>query len=167
MLKLMKRGYTKEKYLDIISMCRSYIPHIGIASDFIVGFPYETDKDFEETVELVQNVCFSQSYIFKYSPRPGTESYNFTEQLPNEILEERHRTLNDTQKRISYRQHLKLIDSVQEVFVEAITKKGKLEGRAPDNRIVHFEGSETLLGKLVKVQIKSATPIALYGIPIN
>ncbi len=166
-LKMMKRGYTREKYLDIVAMCRSYIPHIGIASDFIVGFPSETDSDFEETIDLVQKVCFVQNYIFKYSQRPGTESYDFMEQVPQKIIEERHKTLNDIQKRISYRQNLKLIDSIQEVFVEAKTKKGKLEGRTLDNKIVHFEGENNLLGKLVKVHITGATPVALYGNMIN
>ncbi|MFN7182107.1 MAG: tRNA (N6-isopentenyl adenosine(37)-C2)-methylthiotransferase MiaB [Planctomycetota bacterium] len=166
-LKLMKRGYTKEKYLEIISMARSYIENIGIASDFIVGFPSENQQDFDETVDLVQKVCFTQSYVFKYSPRPGTQSYNFPQQISREIIESRHKILNDMQMKISYRQNLKLIGSIQEVFVEGKTRKGKLEGRAPDNRIVHFEGQENLIGKLIKIQINSATPLALYGTPLD
>jgi tRNA-2-methylthio-N6-dimethylallyladenosine synthase len=162
-LKLMKRGYTKEKYIEIVEMARKHIPNIGIASDFIVGFPSETDGDFEETLNLVQKICFTQSFIFKYSPRPNTQSYTFDNQVPQEIIEERHKILNDTQKRISYRLNTKDINTVFEVYVEGKTIKGKLEGRAPDNRIVHFTGEETLLGQLVKVKITSATPIALYG----
>lgn len=162
-LKLMKRGYTKEKYLEIIDMARHIVPHIGIASDFIVGFPSETNLDFEETIDLVQKSRFTQSYVFKYSSRPNTESYNFPEQVPNEIIEKRHNLLNDIQKRISYRYNLHTIDKILDVFVEGKTKKGRLEGRAPDNRIVHFEGENPLIGKLVKVHITDATPLALYG----
>ncbi len=162
-LKLMKRGYTREKYEEIVNMARESIPNIGIASDFIVGFPSETDKDFEDTLDIIQKICFTQSYIFKYSPRPNTESYNFPEQIPEEIIEERHKILNETQKRISYRRNARDIGAIFDVFVEGKTKKGRLEGRAPDNRIVHFEGNESLIGKLVKIQITDVTPIALYG----
>lgn len=162
-LNLMKRGYTKEKYLQIANMARKYIPDIGIASDFIVGFPSETDKDFEETLDMIQKVCFTQSYIFKYSQRPNTESYDFSEQIPEEIIEERHKILNETQKRISYRRNAQDIGTISDVFVEGKTKKGRLEGRAPDNRIVHFEGKESLIGRLAKIQITEVTPLALYG----
>lgn len=162
-LKLMKRGYTKEKYLEIVDMVRQLIPDIGIASDFIVGFPSESDKDFEETIDLIQKVCFVHSYIFKYSQRPNTESYNFSEQVPHYIIEKRHQILNDLQKRISYRYNLHTIGKTLNVFVEGKSKKGRLEGRAPDNRIVHFDGEESLIGKSVKVQITNVTPLALYG----
>lgn len=171
-LKLMKRGYTRNKYEEVIEIARSIIPDIAVASDFIVGFPSETEEDFRKTLSLVEKVRFSSCFIFKYSDRPGTSAVSLTDKVPAGVIKERHHLLLELQKKISYELNQQQVGNIVKVFIEGRSKtdKQKFTGRALDNRIVIVDnknnGSE-IEGKVVEVKINKATALALYGAVVN
>lgn len=163
-LAMMKRGHTAEDYRKKIKQLREIRPNISITSDFIVGFPGETDKDFEETLKLVQEIHFDQSYSFMYSPRPGTPAANLKDSIPLEVKKER---LNILQSRLSQQaqqinEHM--IGSYQTVLVTGPSRKdlSMLAGRTDNNRVVNFNGQGSP-GDLVLVEITGAVVNTLRG----
>ena len=124
-LEKMERGYTSEEYLEKISMFYDKIPQGVLTSDVIVGFPGESDKDFEETLELVRQAHFQSIYIFKYSPRPGTPAFGMDCLVDNKVIDERFEELTRIQKQITKENHDKLVGSVQEVMIENKLQKNK------------------------------------------
>ncbi len=164
-LKLMKRGYTSAYYRDLAAKLRDAVPDVTIAADFIVGFPTESDDDFRQSCSLLQDVGFQNSFIFKYSPRPGTAAADMPDDVPPEEKARRNNLLLDIQRRISLTQKTALIDSTQEVLVEGPSKRdrSKLTGRTRTNHIVAFEGPQALEGTFVGVRITSCTPLTLFG----
>jgi tRNA-2-methylthio-N6-dimethylallyladenosine synthase len=165
-LKRMRRGYTVERYREIVERARAIVPHVEIASDFIVGFPGETEDDFAASEELLREIEFSQCFIFKYSPRPGTLAGEWTDDVPEEKKRERNARLLAVQEEIARKKHAALTGKKVEVLCEGRSKGDgrRLAGRTRQNRIVIFEGEETmLLGRLVEVEVTDATPLALYG----
>lgn len=164
-LNRMKRGYTAGYYRDLISYARELMPHISVASDFIVGFPGETDKDFQETVRLMEDVRFQNCFIFKYSPRTGTKAAELEDDVADEVKRARNMKLLELQKGISLEENKKLIDRVVEVLAEGASKSdsNKLTGRTRQNHIVVFNGSREFVGKLVNVLIHEATDLTLHG----
>lgn len=167
MLKKMARGYTYETYLEICEMAREIVPNINIASDFIVGFPGETDEDFEKSKELIAEANIGQSYIFKYSTRPNTPAKDvFEDDVPDEVKEDRNHILLDVQEKVSLRRHMDMIGDTVEVLVEGPSKTddSRWAGRAPGNDIVVFpRGDADLSGQLVEVEIENATALTLFG----
>ena len=161
----MNRGYTAEHYLRLIEEARSKVKDITFTSDFIVGFPNETEEDFMETVELMRRVRFLNSFIFKYSPRPRTAAARLPDNVPMEVKRERNQILLKEQQRISEENNRRFIEKTVEVLVEGRSKRNpaKLSGRTRGNHIVVFEGDESLVGKLVRVRINAATALTLYG----
>ena len=169
-LTAMKRGYTALEYKSIIRRLRSARPDVCLSSDFIVGFPGETDADFEQTMRLVQDVGFDASFSFVFSPRPGTPAADLVDDTPQAVKLARLQRLQsqiDTQARAI---SAAMVGSTQRVLVEGRAKKdaSELSGRTSNNRIVNFAGPDRLLGQFVEVRITSAYPHSLRGeVPIH
>jgi tRNA-2-methylthio-N6-dimethylallyladenosine synthase len=164
-LKRMKRDYSREEYLAKVDYLRSKRPDIALSSDIIVGFPGESREDFNRTMEVVRLVEYSGIFSFKYSQRPFTAALKLEDDVPEQEKGERLAELQNAQREIQYRLNRRLIHTTQEVLVEAHSPKGEgaFSGRTTCNRIVHFQGSENLLGKFVQVRISNAGPNSLQG----
>jgi tRNA-2-methylthio-N6-dimethylallyladenosine synthase len=164
-LKRMNRGYTKDAYLRKVDALRAVQPHIGITSDIIVGFPGETKKDFEETLDLVKSVQFDNLFVFKYSDRPYVPASTFSPKVGEQEKKERLAVVLDTQSQITLRKHRLLIGSCQEILVEGISKKGdgQLTGHTPCNKIVNFVNDRVGIGHVVPVKIVQAFSHSLLG----
>ncbi len=165
----MKRRYTRENYLDIIANLRSHCPEISISSDFIVGFPGETESDFQDTLDLIDEVGFDHSFSFLYSPRPGTPAAEYKDDAP---VTEKKRRLSVLQNRISTHASqisASMLNSTQNVLVEGVSKRRPNEicGRTENNRVVNFEGSKKYIGQFVDVRITMNMPNSLRGMIIN
>lgn len=164
-LSSMKRGYTAGYYRDLIAYARELMPHMSVASDFIVGFPGETDEDFRETVQLMEDIRFQNCFIFKYSPRTGTKAAELEDDVADEVKRARNMRLLELQKGISLEENRKMIGRMVEVLAEGTSKSdsNKLTGRTRQNHIVVFNGSRELVGKLINVLIYEATDLTLHG----
>jgi tRNA-2-methylthio-N6-dimethylallyladenosine synthase len=166
-LKLMHRGYTREKFLSIIRKLRAAKPEIGITTDIIVGFPGETEKDFEETLSLAREVEFDNAYIFKYSPRRDTPAAEMPEQVPQKIREERNHRLLELVNEIAAHKYKSFVGQQTEILVEGPSKKNaaRMTGRTRCNKIVLFDGSERHRGEIMDVTIMRTGSFTLYGDP--
>ena len=164
-LKLMKRAYSRERYLDKVRMIRAAIPDIAITTDIIVGFPGETEEDFLQTLSLVEEVRYDGAYTFQYSPRPMTAAADMDGHLPKEIVQERYDRLVDLQERISYERNVESVGRTERLLVEGISKKDpdKLTGRTRGNKLVHFPGGDLAEGSFATVRITGAHPHHLEG----
>lgn len=164
-LNSMKRGYTAGYYRDLIAYARELMPHMSVASDFIVGFPGETDEDFRETVQLMEDIRFQNCFIFKYSPRTGTKAAELEDDVADDVKRARNMRLLELQKGISLEENRKMIGRMVEVLAEGTSKSdsNKLTGRTRQNHIVVFNGSRELVGKLINVLIYEATDLTLHG----
>ncbi len=162
----MKRGHTIVEYMSKIRKLRAIRPDISISSDFIVGFPGETEADFDATMELVEVVGFDQSFSFIYSRRPGTPAASFPDDVPIEVKKQRlnrlQRRINEHTQRISNA----MIGTHQSVLVEGPSRKDPavLAGRTENNRVVNFPGDHALIGRFVDVQITEALTNSLRGV---
>jgi tRNA-2-methylthio-N6-dimethylallyladenosine synthase len=167
MLKLMHRGYTRERFLGIIEKLRRAKPGIGVSTDIIVGFPGETEEDFEQTLSLAREVEFDQAFIFKYSQRRDTPAADMPGQLSTKVKEERNQRLLETVNGIAHCHYEKLIGRQMEILVEGPSKKNpvRMMGRTRCNKIVVFEGSERHRGQVMDVKITRAGSFTLYGDP--
>jgi tRNA-2-methylthio-N6-dimethylallyladenosine synthase len=166
-LKLMHRGYTREKFLGIIQKLRQAKPNIGIYTDIIVGFPGETEEDFEQTLSLCREVQFDNAYIFKYSQRRDTPAAEMPDQVPLAIREERNERLLNLVNEIAARKYDAFIGRQVEILVEGPSKKNaaRYTGRTRCNRIVLFDGSARHQGQLMDVKIGRTGSFTLYGDP--
>lgn len=165
-LKAMRRGYTKERYLMRWENLMAEVPDMEIHSDWIVGYPGETDADLQETVDLMQRVRFAQSYVFKYSPRPGTLAAELEDEVPPEVKAERNQILLRLQEEHTRAYNEALVGSVQEVLVEGVSPRDetRLTGRSVHHRIVHFDSrDESLIGTYVPVRVTEAANHSLIG----
>ena len=161
----MRRGYTAAQYREKISALRAVRPGISVSSDFIVGFPGETEADFAATMDLIADVGFDQSFSFIYSPRPGTPAAELPDQVPGDV---KHRRLEVLQARVNAQARAisaAMVGSRQRVLVERPAKKDprQLAGRTENNRWVNFDGDAQLLGRFVDVTITEALPNSLRG----
>jgi len=166
-LKLMHRGYTRERFLGIIQKLRQAKPGIGITTDIIVGFPGETEEDFEQTLSLCREIAFDNAYIFKYSERRDTPAADMPDQVPQEIREERNHRLLELVNEIAARKYDNFIGQTVQILVEGPSKKNpaRFTGRTRCNRIVLFDGSERHRGQLMDVLIERTGSFTLYGNP--
>ena len=166
-LKLMHRGYTRARYLELVRQLRSVQPNIGLTTDFIVGFPGETEADFEETLSLVREVEFDQAYLFKYSERRDTPAASMPDQVPQAVREERLLRLLQLVNEVAGRRYAALVGRRVEILVEGVSRKNpaRLEGRSRCNKIVVFEGAGRHLGQVMEVQVTRAGSFTLYGDP--
>ncbi len=167
-LKSMKRLYTRESFLQIVGELRAAIPHAAITTDIIVGFPGETDAQFEDTISLVEEVRFDGAYMFIYSPRPDTPASDMP-QLPLEVKKRRMHRLKEVQDRITVESNQAQIGQVLEVLCEGVSEKhaGRLRGYSRDFRMVHFAGDSNLRGQIVQVRVESGHLWGCFGKIIN
>lgn len=167
-LKAMNRGHTREHYLDIMRRVKEARPDIALASDFIVGFPGESDKDFEDTMDLVREVKYAIAYSFKYSERPGTPAAEMFGQVPEDVKNERLQAL---QKLLREQQTDFNVSKIGETVPVLITgegrRDGQLHGRSPWLQSVHFNGKAELIGQIVDVEIEDATMSSLSGTRVD
>jgi tRNA-2-methylthio-N6-dimethylallyladenosine synthase len=166
LLKRMKRGYTKEWFLNRCQKIRQMVPEVAISTDIIVGFPGESDEDFEHTMDVLEQVRFDQLFSFKYSPRPHTAAAEYEDQVPSEIASARLIKLQARHKQIQDEQMQKQVGKVLKVYFEELKSGAKVAGRSDDGRLVLIEGSEELLGKIVDVKITKAHMTSLEGVLI-
>jgi tRNA-2-methylthio-N6-dimethylallyladenosine synthase len=169
----MRRSYRSERFLGILDRVRARIPNAAISTDIIVGFPGETDDDFEQTLRVVEQARFASAFTFQYSIRPGTPAATMPDQLPKHVVQERYERLTALQERISEEEAQKLVGTPVEVLVA--TGEGRrdeqnrgMSGRAEDNRLVHFDvpdGAAPRPGDVVSVVVTRATPQYLIASP--
>jgi tRNA-2-methylthio-N6-dimethylallyladenosine synthase len=183
-LRRMNRHYTREQYLEKVEQLRALCPEIAISSDFITGFPGETESDFEDTLDLIQTVRFDSVFAFQYSDRPNARAARFDNKVDAEEKSRRLQALLEMQERITFEKHQDLLGSTQEVLVEGLNQKGpaggppgekmagnaawQWSGRTTTNRIVHFAPAapkRVFTGKLVRVTIQKAHAHSLWGVP--
>ncbi len=164
-LALMKRGHTALEYRSIIRKLQSARPNMTISSDFIVGFPGETEADFEATMDLIRAVDFDHSFSFIYSRRPGTPAADLPDDLPLERKRARLAMLQEQIKRQAQAISQAMVGTVQQVLVERISRKSErqISGRTENNRVVNFNGGTELIGQFVPVKIIAALPNSLQG----
>jgi len=166
-LKLMHRGYTRERYMEVIRKLRQVRPEIGLSTDFIVGFPGETEADFEETLDLARQVEFDQAYIFRYSERRDTPAAIMPNQVPEQLREERHQRLLALVNEIAGRRYQALVGRRVEILVEGPSKRNaqRLTGRTRCNKIVVFDGADRHRSQVMELQVSRAGSFTLYGDP--
>jgi len=164
-LAAMKRGYTVLEYKSIIRKLRAARPDISLSTDFIVGFPGETEADFEKTMKLIDEVGFDASFSFIFSPRPGTPAAEMADETPAEVKTARLMRLQKRIEELAFAVSESMVGTVQRVMVEGRSKKNEheLAGRTDNNRIVNFAGSPRLVGSFAEVRITSALPHSLRG----
>lgn len=166
-LKLMHRGYTRDRFLELTRKLRQAQPEIGLSTDFIVGFPGETEADFAATLALAREVKFDQAFIFKYSPRRDTPAASLPEQVPDEVREERNQRLLALVNEIAARKYAALVGRQIQILVEGPSKKNpaRLTGRTRCNKIVVFTGADRHRGQLLELRVTRAGGFTLYGDP--
>jgi tRNA-2-methylthio-N6-dimethylallyladenosine synthase len=164
LLKAMKRGYSKENFINRCEKIRTLCPEATISTDIIVGFPGESAEDFEETMDVLEKVRFEQLFSFKYSPRPHTEAAEFEAQIDNSLSGER---LTKLQAR-----HTEILDEIMDaqlgkihrVYFDELKSNGRVSGRTDDGKLVFVEGSEELLGQILNIKIIKTSRGALDGV---
>jgi len=163
-LRAMNRPYTRERYKEIVDALRAAQPEMYFSTDVIVGFPGETEADFDQTRELFEACNYDMAYIFKYSIRTGTPAAELPDQVPEDVKEHRNQVLLDLLQKNSLRRTALLIGSVEEVLVEGRDKSGqRFTGRTRGNRVCVFDADPRLVGQLVPLKIERATVSTLYG----
>ena len=166
-LKAMHRGYTAERFEGIVAGLRAVRPEMGLTTDIIVGFPGETEVEFEETVGLCQRVQFDNAFVFKYSPRKDTPAASMEGALPEEVIEERHRRLLDVINTVGARKYDALVGRCMPILVEGVSRRNpaRYEGRTRCNKIVVFSGGPRHVGQTIDVRIERVGTFTLYGDP--
>jgi tRNA-2-methylthio-N6-dimethylallyladenosine synthase len=158
----MRRSYRRERYLEWLGRIRDAVPGIAVSTDVIVGFPGETDRDFEDTLDVVRRARFDQAYTFQYSPRPGTRAATMPDQVPKSVVQERFDRLVALQEEVSLERMREQVGNTVEVLVEGTGRKGRAQGRTRTNRVVHVDGAHEP-GTFLDVRIVSAHPHHLVG----
>jgi tRNA-2-methylthio-N6-dimethylallyladenosine synthase len=164
-LALMKRGHTRLEYKSKIKRLRKIRPNLSMSSDFIIGFPGETDKDFEDTMNLIADIGFDHSFSFIYSKRPGTPASNLPDDVSMETKKERLAILQNRITQKAAEISAAMVGTIQSILVEGQSKKDpeQLRGRTENNRVVNFSGPKELIGDFVNVEITEALPNSLRG----
>jgi tRNA-2-methylthio-N6-dimethylallyladenosine synthase len=167
-LKAMHRGYTAEKYVDLVRRIRHAREGIAITTDIIVGFPGETEEDYKQTRDLVEEIQFDNAFVFRYSPRRDTPAAEVPDQIDEHIKEQRNQDLLRVVNESTRRSGQGLLGRCVEVLCEGPSKtnSARLMGRTRTNKIVVFEGSEELIGEIVDVHVQHANGFSLYGAPL-
>jgi tRNA-2-methylthio-N6-dimethylallyladenosine synthase len=164
-LAAMKRGHTVLEYKSVIRRVRALRPDLCVTSDFIVGFPGETEADFEATLKLIEDIGFDNSFSYLYSPRPGTPAAEMHDDTPLEVKSARLKRLQDKLSSLEDGVGQAMLGSVQRVLVEGISKKDLLEmaGRTDNNRVINFRGSPGMIGRFVDVKVTEVVRHTLRG----
>jgi tRNA-2-methylthio-N6-dimethylallyladenosine synthase len=166
-LRLMHRGYNRERFAELVAKLRRARPGLGVTTDLIVGFPGETEADFEATLWLVRESQFDQAYLFKYSPRKDTPAATMPDPVPQEVREARHQRLLELVNEIGARKYQALVGQPVRILVEGPSRKNpaRLMGRTTCNKTVVFEGAPRHVGQLLDLRITRAGSFTLYGDP--
>ncbi len=165
-LKQMKRRYSREEYLVLVEKIRAQMPNVGITSDFIAGFPRETEKQFEDTLSIIEQIGFDHCNTAAYSPRKRTPAAVWKEQLPQEAKKSRLNLLNEQVKQSTIKSNEKYIGKILEILAEnynEVNGETILNGRSRNNKIVHFLGKKELIGQLINVEIQESSIWCLKG----
>jgi tRNA-2-methylthio-N6-dimethylallyladenosine synthase len=159
----MRRGYDRAAFLERIALLRDRRPDLALSTDVIVGYPGETEAEFEETLGVLETVGFDALFAFAYSPRPGTLALRLPDDVPEEVKRRRLHVVNDRQQRRQRERNLSLVGSEDEVLFEAVDPDGRIFGRTPHFRIVHSEGPSSLVGQAARVVITAGGANSLRG----
>ena len=165
-LAAMKRRYKAIDYIKIIEKIRKIRPNISMSSDFIIGFPGETDQDFEDTMALIETIGYDLSFSFIYSPRPGTPASDLEDDVPMDVKKARLQRLQKRITEMAMEISNNMVGTVQTVLVDRLARKdeNQISGRTENNRVVNFDGDKSLIGQFVDVKITEALPNSLRGI---
>ncbi len=165
LLKQMNRHYTKEQYLELVDKIRAAVPDIALTTDIIVGFPGETEEDFEETMDVVRRVGFDSAFTFIYSKRTGTPAASMEDQVPEDVIRQRFDRLLKAVQEIASQKAELLTGEVQDVLVETINHQDKeyVTGRLSNNSVVHLKGDESLIGRILPVRLDECRGFYYYG----
>jgi len=162
----MNRGYTRERYLDLVAEIRDAVPDMAFSTDLIVGFPGETDADFAQTLEMVETVGYDNVFVFRYSRRPGTPASAMADQVSDDVKARRNVKLLEVAARVGAEQSGRLAGRTLEILVDGTSKRnaGELSGRTRCNRVVNFDGQGSVaVGDLTQVRIDQVLPHSLRG----
>jgi tRNA-2-methylthio-N6-dimethylallyladenosine synthase len=164
-LKIMNRHYDKEQYIELANKIKSNIPDISLTTDIIVGFPGETEEDFQETLDVVRNVKYDSAYTFIYSKRTGTPAAKMDEQVPEDVIKDRFDRLLKEVQNISSELTNRYVGKTMEVLVEEVNSHDNtlVTGRLSNNTVVHFKGDKELIGKIVNVHLEEAKGFYYIG----
>jgi len=162
-LKDMKRGYTKEWFLNRVEKLKSIAPEATISTDIIVAFPGESDEDFEDTLDVLRKVKFDQIFSFKYSPRPETEAEHFTNIVDEDVASQRLTQLQSLNNEIIDEKHSSYLGNVYNVYFEELNRDNYIAGRSDNNIVIRVKGSEELLGQFRDVKITEIGRTILTG----
>ena len=164
-LQAMKRGHSREAYIEKIARLREIRPNISLSSDFIIGFPGETDADFRDTMDLIDEIGYDVSFSFIYSARPGTPAAALADETPEDVKKERLQTLQQRIREQAAQISDGMVGTRERVLVTSVAKKGsgELAARTENNRVVNFAGKDDLIGEFVDVQVTAALPNSLRG----
>ena len=166
-LKNMNRNYSSEEYVEIISELKSIRPDIAISGDFIVGFPGETEDDFNKTEEIIKKIGYAHAYSFKYSPRPGTPAGQMENQIDEKIKSDRLQRLQDEIKRSMYKYNKRFLNEKLQVLVEKETTPGNFSGRSPYLQSIHFQSDSSCIGNIVDIKVLKVNENSLSGEILN
>jgi tRNA-2-methylthio-N6-dimethylallyladenosine synthase len=167
-LRRMKRAYSRRRYIEKVSMAREHIPGLALTTDLIVGFPAETDQEFEDTLSLVEEVRYDAAFMFQYSRRPGTAAADMDGQIPKAVVQERFDRLVASQEHISLERNRELVDNVVELTIERTGSKRddrRATGRTRTNKVVHVDAGECRPGDVVNARVTDARAHYLVGAP--
>ena len=164
-LRRMNRTYSKEHFLSLVSKIRNTLPNVGISTDIIVGFPGETDDDFIETLNVMDEIKFDSAFNFKYSPRRGTKASEYDDQISEEVKQSRLQRVIDLQKEHTLQNNIKLVGRVEVVLVEKESKLSKVQwaGRTDSNKWIIFDKQDSQIGDMKPIKITRAQGISLHG----
>jgi tRNA-2-methylthio-N6-dimethylallyladenosine synthase len=164
----MLRRYDRERYLEVVAALRRAVPGIALTTDIIVGFPGETEEDFQETLSLVEAVGFDDAYTFKYSPREGTPATRLRDAVPDEVAGERLERLVAAVRALARRKNVALVGSRHEVLVEGRAKRGDfLQGRTRTNKVALLAGPDTWIGAYRDVRLTGTTGSTFTAVPLG
>ncbi|RLA67716.1 MAG: tRNA (N6-isopentenyl adenosine(37)-C2)-methylthiotransferase MiaB [Epsilonproteobacteria bacterium] len=166
LLKDMKRGYTKENFINRCDKIRSLCPKASISTDIIVGFPGESDIDFQDSMDVLEKVRFEQMFSFKYSPRPHTEAANFEGQISKEVADLRLKKLQTRHTEILDEIMDAQLETIHQVYFDELKSNGRVSGRSDDGKLFFTEGSEELLGQICKVKVSKTSRASLDAVLI-
>jgi len=164
-LRRMNRTYSKEHFLSLVSKIRNTLPNVGISTDIIVGFPGETDDDFIETLNVMDEIKFDSAFNFKYSPRRGTKASEYDDQISEEVKQSRLQSVINLQKEHTLQNNIKLVGRVEDVLVEKESKMSKVQwaGRTDSNKWIIFDKQDSQIGDMKPIKITKAQGISLHG----
>ena len=164
-LKKMNRRYTREEYISLVNELRKRLPNVFLTTDIIVGFPNETDEDFEETLSLVKEIKLDAAFTFIFSPRPGTPAYRMKDETPMDVKHQRFERLKTLIDELSTESANKFVGNTYKVLFETVSKKdnNRISGYTPEGKLIHVTGDKRLIGQIKSVKVLESHTYSLIG----